>query len=905
MAGRFSVNNLFKGIRQAIDNSLKFLEQQIWNRVKPYLLPVLKILSIVTQILTVFKQEIKQIARFIQRLPGEIIKQTGKIINPLAKQIQRLPKDFQDRLFKFSRNIDSTFRKVLSPFQKAVTKEVQKASNNIVKFGRTIDKASKDVGKVASDVKNLPKKVATEASKEIGKQLPGIVKNGRTALLEFVETAIKSNPKLKASIEVLKLADEVIKPLSKNTSGLAKILKTAPSLMDDVARVLGPFAKGGKVAFKALPIVGEFVQALDWEYFKGEFRRLFRQVNDLDAQVDALYQQMIKSRISDKADKERIINIERLLLKMNGVSTPGGNPTGSSSLSQLDINRITSAVKSVIPASGTASPQAIAQAVSATLAPQLSKPVAIDYQQVRNAVAQGMSGNLDKATFASGNAAVLQAINGLKPLFPSSATLARDISKNVSQSVTQSQQNNFTGITNQLTSVTQLLNTINNSNSNISNTVNKISNTTVNNGITLSQLQGTEQRLTNEVRKAASTPIDVSQLATQRSVQTLSQQIASLNINPRVTVNPTPVTVNPTPVNVTVPQTLINQINSINPTVRNTIQQEIARIPKQQADPKVAETLEKTKDVYQLLGGDQLKNGLTWNPETMIKGIGEQVYQGSQPLVNNVPMAMALVAAPLFMRGGLHKFPASVPSDLNNPNAAPTVVNHAVGLQQAYHGLIDQRLGAPSPIKVTGADGQTTVSRSRSINESLDTVTGQLIQNDTELEILQQTVTKLAAETMAIAQMVLVDHDILESLRDFCGYRYTEQKRVKPTEISLGKESLLDWFTQSQLHYVGTKFDGKMDLTEMLQKLFLEIGKVSNSHFARFDPADPNQKIVGQNFSKPKGEDDDEDWKQFIKFVKETPVTVKNPTDPTPKIERYTNNDTATIDVSGVTLPQG
>lgn len=905
MAGRFSVNNLFKGIRQAVDNSLKFLEQQIWNRVKPYLLPVLKILSIVTQILTVFKQEIKQIARFIQRLPGEIIKQTGKIINPLAKQIQRLPKDFQDRLFKFSRNIDSTFRKVLSPFQKAVTKEVQKASNNIVKFGRTVEKAGKDVSKVAKDVTELPKKVGNVASKAIADEAPKIINKGKTTLLGIVDDAIKKNTIVKAAVKTFTVADDVLKPLAKNTKGLAAILKTAPGLMDDLAKFIKPFVKRGATAVKAIPIIGDFLVALDWEYFKGEFKQLFKQVDIIDNKVDELHKEMIKSRMSDKADKARILNIEKLLLQMNGLSGGSGGSASLGGFTQAQINAIAQATANAVRATGTVSPTAIAQAVTAQLLPQIPKPQPVNYAEIQRLMVNAVA-PLNRPVQAQVDLSpVLNSINSLKPLFPNSVQLGRDISTQVSQSVTQSQQGSFSSITNQLTSVSQLLQTVNNTSNNTNTVVNKINNTTVSTGVTLSQLQGTEQRLTNEIRKTASTPIDTSQLATAKDAQTIATLIRNLNVNPRVTVNPTPVTVNPTPVTVFVPQSLINQINSINPTVQNTIRNEIARIPQAQPDPNAKLAADRSLDIFNMMGGNELKNGLPWNPETMIKGMGEQVYNGAQPLVKTLPAAMALVAAPLFMRGGLHKFPASLPSDLNNPNAAPTTVNHAVGLQQAYHGLIDQRLGAPSVIKVTGADGQITESRSRSINESLDTVTGQLVQQDTEMEILQQTVAKLAAETMAISQMVLVDHDILESLRDFCGYRYTETKRTKPTEISLGKESLLDWFKQSNLHYVGTKFDGKMDLTEMLQKLFLEIGKVSNSNFQRFDPNDSNQKIIGQNFSNPKGEDDDDEWKKFVKFVKETPSAVKSPTDPTPKLERYTNNDTTTIDVSGVTLPQG
>lgn len=905
MAGRFSVSNLFKGINDSVQRALRPIVLDIYNRVKPFLVPVLRILALVQQLVTTFRREISQLAKFIQRTATNITRDVSRSVNNLGKDIRKLPRDFNDRLFRFGRNIDSNFRKTLSPFQKAVTSEVQKASNNVVKFGRTIDKAGKDVTKLAKDVKNIPKNAASQVVKSIGDDAPKIINKGKTSLLGIIDDAIKRNSIVKTVTKTISEADTVIKPLAKNSRSLTAILSRAPGLMDDLAKFLKPVAKGSSTALKAVPILGDFWQALDWEYFKREFNKLFRQVNALEKQINELYNQNLKSRSTEIATRDRIINIERMLSRLTGTPIGSGGNASTSGLTPAQINAIANAVAIAVSSKGLVNPQQIAQAVSTSLSPQLQRIQPVNYQEIQRLMLQAVAPLNRPVTANVDLSPVLQAVNGLKPLFPNTVQLGRDISTQVSQSVTQAQNNSFSNITNQITSVSNLLQTVNQTSNNTNKVVNNISNTTTNNGVTLSQLLQTENKVISEVRKAAidtqkamPTIISNAKLATAFDAQTIASLVRNLNVSPRITVNPTPVTVS-------VPQTLINQINSINPQLRTTVQQELAKLPKPQPDPRISTLMNQNTTIYNLLGGNELRNGIQWDPELMIKGIGEQIYNGSKPLVNNLPMAMALVAAPLFMRGGLHKFPASIPSDLNNPNANPTVVNHAVGLQQAYHGLIDQRLGSPVDIKVKGVDGQITASRSRSINESLDTITAQNIQADTEMEILQQTVAKLAAETMAIAQMVLVDHDILESLRDFCGYRYTEEKRVKPTELSLGKESLLDWFKQSNLHYIGTKFDGKMDLTEMLQRLFLEIGKVSNSTFQRFDPNDSNQKIVGQNFSNPKGEDDDNDWLQFVKFVKETPGAVQSPTDPKPNLERYTNNDTTAINVTGTTLPQG
>lgn len=905
MSGRFSVTNLFGEIQKSVTSALAPLVNEIWNRIKEYIVPVIKILALLKQFYDAFRDEIKWLAREIQRIVNTLGKGLDSLRIYIEKTIRNYITQIQKRLNKIPSDIDKGTKALLKPVQKDITGRISEARKVIDKAGRTVDTVNKGVIKAGKDITGLPAKISKETGTVITREFPKALRSSKAVVTEVIDASVRINPYLKVMKEGADATITVLKPIAKNPSNLTKIISKAPGILDDSGKLLGTLLRGSRTAIRSLPIVGAFLEAMDWEYFKNEFKMLARDQDKMWADVKWTQDNTRNLQQSLNNARTEIRRLETKLDRLLGIS-PSSNSSGNGGgVTQAQINQITNAVSNAVNSSNSAQTATLQNAIRGTGSNGTGNNAAIDYNRIsqlmNNAVSNNAGGTATKQDVQGLNAT----INSLKTLIPNEANLVSRINAHTTATNNSPQQIDLKPVEAQLRAVNQSITGVNSTVQATQTAINNLPSRINVNTVTPVELRATQTAITNEIKALPRTP-NPTNYATTADINGLINRINNINYNPTIRVNPTPVTVNPTPVSVTIPPSLPTDYLRIKTDTREVVQSELAKLPRNTTDPKAAEAADFSKKTFDLLGGNALLNGLPTNTiENQITTAGTQQYSGGNPLVKSIPELLTAVAAPAFMRAGLHRLPATLPGSVSNPQAAPTVISDNVALQKHYHGLIDERLGSPVPIKVKSVDGSITTIAARNVNEGLDTITAQNIQQGEELAAVQQAVIKLAADQAAMSQIMLVDHDILESLRDFCGYRYTEEKRSKPLEFGLGKESLLDFLNPSNLHYVGSKFAGKTDLTEMLQKLYLETGKISASTFSRFDPADPNAKLPIERTSPTDKNEDDNEWLRFVKLVNENPSALRTDIDVQAVIKRYTNNDVKPIDTTAVQLPQG
>lgn len=296
-----------------------------------------------------------------------------------------------------------------------------------------------------------------------------------------------------------------------------------------------------------------------------------------------------------------------------------------------------------------------------------------------------------------------------------------------------------------------------------------------------------------------------------------------------------------------------------------------------------------TTDTYGLLGGDALKQGMSLNPESWVKTFGSGLYQGGTPQVGNIPEMIGLFTVPLFFRAGFGQLDTTMPNSLSNPAAGNRQVKTLVDVMKGQFDLVDERLGQPVPFKVRGTDGQIVPTTIPTLHEGIEVLTASQIAQQQDNEMLQRTILELAEEIYSIKNTVLRDHDLIKVVVDTLGFKYSEVKRVHPTKLKLGSQTLLDLFTSGQLHYNGYKFDDKLDVQELLKRILMQTQITNVSHFERIDNVN-TFKVMGEQTDFPKKPKKKSEWKQFVNTLTEPPDATKNPNGVTPKIEEYKSN---------------
>lgn len=888
--GKFSVQNLFDGVRNAVEQVITFqlkalelvyikLPQQVFKVIydglkDPVIRPIIQILSLATNIYNVFGKQISDISKYIEQIPRVFTENARKMFEEIFKNKR---KEAADILIPWKRDA----RKALE-----LVYQAPDAIKVIKNPKRLLDYIRKPLDAYFMYlIKSAPKGNAASGFIEMG------LKTGDKVLSKYPPYAVAK----KAGPQIVSVATAVIK----NAPEVTKAVKTAPKFFESITPLLKLGGKSLKTVGKAIPIVGEFMQAVDQQYLENEIKEIRKQVDKLRNDADVEKGEVIRERQKTQNMATRIAELHRLLVT-------GKTPSGAST--QIDYARIAQIVKSntIQPNSPAAKvdTNAIATAVVAKM-PKTATQTPIDYNRISGLMTSAVV-PLKNQNTQTNLLPLTGLINQLIVKTPTSDQVAAKVTAQIKPLIEKPQAVDLTPIKNPLADLAASLGQI------------KTNVTAANLGINTAnvKLDGIKTRVDETATKK-----DLTQTQAALGANT-NTQAAATNANVNTQHQLTREEIDKIRRNFTIPTSVIEAIstqsatkttNNLTPYLNNAISQ--SRVSAQNslnaatssnaALNAAVKASENAKETYNLVGGDALKNGLPVAQEQNVLQAGMNAFGGATGVVQTLPALMAAMTAVSHFRGGLHRMPASLPGSLVNPSTPAVNITDKLGHDQHLWKLTDEKIGAPTPIKTKMLDGSFSTSQSRNVHESLDTIQAQTTAVDQEIEILQQTVIKLVSETLKINMIVLQDHAILETMRDFMGYRYTETKEKVPTEISLGKDGLASWLEQNTLHYVGSKLDQKFDLTQMMQKLYLETGKVSSSFFEKFDPADANAKVPGEKFSKATTKQNDDDWTQFVKFATQTPEAVRKDTDPKAKITRYTNNDTVTIQTDGVQMPQG
>jgi hypothetical protein len=885
--GMFSVDNLFEGIKKAVSDQFKFLEywyiklpQQIVGQIQkalgdPLSKLLLQILSITIQITQAFKTEIRQLSNFIEKVPGTI---AGRIEKYVASSLRTTEKNVQ-KLLKPALDAASTTKKQIEALRK-----LEGDIRNPQKLVKIIQQPFNDV------LKNITKTVSNGSP----------VKNLIDAGIKEGNKVLTKNPLIKTAIRFQTPAVEVMSIVLRKPSVVTETIGFMPKLIRFFEPFVGPAGKSLKALGKAVPIIGEFQQAIDQQFLENEIKDQRKQLTRMEATLNTMQSQILAKNLAEAKDRERTAELYNAY-KQGKLGS--GNSVGR--ISEEDYRKLETIVRNATQSQSPINPQAIATAVVSRLDPRLpvnpatsaqvnqvltlaqqsfGKMVSVEQLQTKLALEQQKVAN-SLPTVAAIRAGVKSDLIPLlqekqvtpKEYFDNAFKVLDTKVNDIRNGVVFGNGKVLEGVAGIQSMTVRLALTATQGQLE---TVNKgISKTLIDRSIFIDQVVRDEHKETRkQIERSANTVV-----SSLPKTSTLAKDTAS-----------------------EVSKALGGSFSNLNSGITSAVLASgDAANSARQAKDAALESKQKIDDTYKMVGGDTLKNGIPVNQENKLKEIGDAAFSGGSTLLNTLPGVIAAYQAVSHYRGGLHRLPASLPGSVSDPNTPPVAVTDKLQHDQQLFKLTDEKLGASSPIKTRKSDGTFETSQARNISEALDMNTAQSQSIEQELEITQQMVIKLASETLKVNMIVLQNHSLLEALREFCGFRYSEVKATVPTEVSLGKEGLLDFLTGNTLHYVKTKMDSKFDLTQMLQKQFLETGKISSSFFRRFDPADPNAKVIGEDFSKPNSKEDDDEWKKFVKFLKETPTAVSDDVQPKPTIERYTNNDTTPIDVSGVTLPQG
>lgn len=884
---RFSVTNMFNGVNEAARKAMAPIALEIFRRLEetrkgfvraiqnPIVRPIGRILYTTGLIYRDFKSEIRTIARTLSRFPGALQnylkREFSAYRRAVAGDIKGLLKPAFGDVFKI--------KKSLGDHIKAVATFIKDATNPkkfTDRLNTTLLELVRKPGK-----KNFPS---------------GFIDLGIAETVKFV----KKTPVGGAIVKYKAPIVETITVVAKNADSVGRGVKQLPKILGFLEPFLKASGKGGKSLFKALPIVGEFWQAIDQELINGEIKAIQAQVKENTKRSSELYQLTLTQRAS-------VVEMRKQLTRMEQRMGGGGN--NASVLTQTDLNRISQTVNTAVKnaSSSGVNQNALASQISQQVTSSLRNvPQGATPAQVQQAVNSAVAGIPSKTATLVQQRDVTPQLARIEAKIPTATQVSAETLTRLQPLLAKPVNVDFSPIAAQITQI----------NSGVG-ALGRNQNTIFNQTTQLLETQRQSLATINQINAKPAPQLDLSPAISeyQRGTQLLRSQIIDNHAVTRQHVTTEVAKAKPALVDVpAVARAVANESGRVNnQAIANmtatALKPELERVKAvadtKQLERKLDAQKEKVDDSYKLLGGDALKNGLRVEGEKSILQYGTQMFGAAAPVVASLPAMMLASQAPAFFRNGLHRLPANLPVDAQDASKGTVQVTDKLGHSQQLWKLADQKTGSPSTISLRNADGQITKMRSRNVHESLDTITAQNMATDSELEVLQQAVIKLAAETVKVNMIVLQNNDVLDSIRDFLGFRYTETKKRVPTELSLGKQGLLDWLKGSTLHYVGSKMDQRMDLSEMMQKQFLETGKISSSFFQRFDPSKPDQKIVGENFSKPATKGDDDEWKKFVKFVKETPAAVKDKVDPTPDIKRYTNNDTVNIDVAGTTLPTG
>ena len=276
--------------------------------------------------------------------------------------------------------------------------------------------------------------------------------------------------------------------------------------------------------------------------------------------------------------------------------------------------------------------------------------------------------------------------------------------------------------------------------------------------------------------------------------------------------------------------------------------------------------------------------------EDYMKGVGAQLFaNGSNPPLEpggqslpggtigiDSPWALNLAMQSLsHHRLGLHRLPASVPEKihytptLQTPKPPQVVIDSMVDFQNWQFKQLDSALGFfPLVLKHKNRDGVVTDVKVENISEGLSELIGLAIVNDSDTDVILETLVRASGEVIQIKGMSSLAIDYLQSQTDFMGYKHGMSTKKMPVTLNPLDGSIKGWLTNTELEIQKHEYKDSddNDIISKINKL-LVIGAMLQATFHKRYPVIGGIGLDGDQIKRELNIQDTE-WDKFVIWLK-------------------------------------
>lgn len=313
--------------------------------------------------------------------------------------------------------------------------------------------------------------------------------------------------------------------------------------------------------------------------------------------------------------------------------------------------------------------------------------------------------------------------------------------------------------------------------------------------------------------------------------------------------------------------------------------------------------------IYRILGGDAWYNdegNLSYqiNPELTIKGFRSAVYENDQSAsrqitVTTLPGLLSSLSSIAYHRSGFHRFPAQVPASLTREYAsddaeqdAQISLYDAASWQEWLIKQLDELHGAyPIKIKYKDSEGEEKTFKLSNAAETQAEMMGLLLSIAADTDILQAMSMKGIVESVGARVAAITAADYASANAEFLGYRGKESSRNLKISIKPGATNLKDALSESTKKITKWEFDDREDLQGFLKRLLLGVEIIKAVFYKDYDPGDqlPGERIREDRDSN--GQNDDQEWADFLAELENPPPNRRDPNSPIPNIRNLADDE--------------
>ncbi|MBD2421220.1 hypothetical protein H6G54_26770 [Anabaena cylindrica FACHB-243] len=305
---------------------------------------------------------------------------------------------------------------------------------------------------------------------------------------------------------------------------------------------------------------------------------------------------------------------------------------------------------------------------------------------------------------------------------------------------------------------------------------------------------------------------------------------------------------------------------------------------------------------YRILGGNDWfeteKENYKFNPETSIKSKIKQAYkestslQDTQPLtiqVANLPQMLFGLDAATWRRAGLHKLPVIAPPSImpkivRNPASGEILstsdwgkheyqnITDNVSFQAYQYAQFKSVVGEfPLNISVEVEEGNKIVEKNLRIDNISDGISelmglSLVIQDD--LQLNTQLGMKSLVETAATKNATIITQDLALSNAQYLGYQMTRTPKEIKTLFTPGTQNIKEFIKDSKQQIISYAHKSG-HLEHKLNTLLISAGITKAALTTQYKPGDTVMGGIIAKDALAKLKADEDDWKLFLKLLRE------------------------------------